>query len=241
MPRACGGTQYRQVEGEPMSRVLRAGLVVAFLMVSGACSSGSGGTQPTDVPPREVIQQDAPPDEGISTEGVAPSTGPASWDPMAWEATVQIMPVSMSEGEREQYYQDTLARRAQESNLVSPPSVERVRFSQGNFEYSANMASCLQEQGFPAVHEGRSYSFSPGVPLAQEAALDEAMYVCDARYMMDPVYAQDWSEAQLGLVYDYWTQYYIPCVEAHGYVVAGESPSRQAYMGAVENSELELR
>lgn len=126
---------------------------------------------------------------------------------------------------------------AQESNLVSPPSVERIRFSQGHFEYSANMASCLQEQGFPAVHEGRSYSFRPGVPLAQEAALAEATYVCEARYMMDPVYAQDWSEAQLGLVYDYWTQYYIPCVEAHGYVVAGEPPSRQAYVSAFHTQD----
>lgn len=64
------------------------------------------------------------------------------------------------------------------------------------------------------------------------------VYVCQAQYPMDPGFAQDWTDEQLGIVYDYWEQYYIPCMEAHGHPVDDtDKPSRETYIAAFHTQD----
>lgn len=107
----------------------------------------------------------------------------------------------------------------------------------GKREYSANMAVCLQEEGFPAVLEGENYYFEPGVPEAQQVALNYASYVCGGQYMLHPIY-NGWSDEHVGIVYDYWVEYYIPCMQAHGHNIRDDDrPSREAYVNAFNTAD----
>lgn len=72
-----------------------------------------------------------------------------------------------------------------------------------------------------------------GVPAAQEASWNLAMYTCESQYTPDPRYRQEWTPEQLGLLYDYWEQYFIPCLAAHGHPVdTTDRPSREAWVAA---------
>ena len=150
-----------------------------------------------------------------------------------WEPPVQITPEEYSEAELDRYYQDRLQENASSLEVSQPPDVSLMRWSMGSFEYAANMASCLQEAGFPAVAKGRHYVLDPGVPSSQLDSLNLASYACSGKYMIYPLYSQGWSKPHVGIVYDYWVEYYIPCMRAHGYNIQDDDkPSREAYVSA---------
>lgn len=153
--------------------------------------------------------------------------------------TVRIEPLVFTEAEREEFYEEARARDAEQLDVVDPPEVELVAWTQGRAEYAEAQAECLEEAGFPTVTDGAGdFFFDPGVPNSQEDALDLASYVCGGQYPLDPVYAQDWTQEQLGLVYDYWEEYYIPCMQDQGYSVdTSDQPSREAYVAAFHTVE----
>lgn len=213
----------------------RSSAVAACLaLLLGACS-----------PAAEAPQDPAPPTgPGATAEAILPTSGapstPASkggdqvWDPAAWEPTVRIERIGFTDAEREAYYQEMLQRYAEQSGLTDPPAVARLGWAGSRAEFGERMAACMTEAGFPAESDGDAGVFyTPGIPASQEEASTLAMYVCEAQYPLDPALAQEWSEDQLRLVYDYWDQYFIPCMEAHGVAVSREEqPSREAYVVA---------
>ena len=151
---------------------------------------------------------------------------------------MQVVAPTYSDAELTAYYDEHLASTADERDLSSPPEVSLIRWSMGSKEYSANMATCLQEECFPAVLDGIHYYFNPGVPVAQQDALNLASYVCNGQYMIHPTYGYGWSDEQVGIVYDYWVEYYIPCMRAHGYDIRDDDkPSREAYVNAFHTAE----
>lgn len=162
-----------------------------------------------------------------------------AWDPTAWTPTVQVEPVIISEGEREAYYQDLVRRRAEDSGLTVLPDASLIAWASSPAEYGALRARCLQDAGFPAVSDGGAgVHFDPGIPAAQEEDFAAASYVCELQYPLDPRAARDWSDSQLALVYDYWDQYYIPCLEAHGHAVSRESqPSREVFVSSFNTQQ----
>lgn len=214
-------------------------VVVVAVAVTG-CSPSSGPPAATPDPPSagsesasEVAGAPAPeaPSEAPASEG--------SWDPAAWVPTVRVTPVVFSEAERDRERAERLAKLAEDSGIDSPPEVELVRWTTTQSEYGEARATCLQEAGFPAVHDGFGGTFyEPGVPEAQDQALALAGYVCEAQYSPDPALRQDWSEEQLGVIYDYWDQYYIPCMAAHGVTIStADQPSRATYIAAFHSAD----
>ncbi|MDO5083261.1 MAG: hypothetical protein Q4D89_07665 [Arachnia propionica] len=109
-----------------------------------------------------------------------------------------------------------------------PGEVELIRWVNGTKEHSETIAQCLTERGFPAEPDTEGVSFpNGGIPEEQDAAADAAMYTCEAEYSLDPRFAED----QLGVVYDYFTQYYIPCMKAHDLPVnETDKPTRDVYI-----------
>ncbi len=99
-------------------------------------------------------------------------------------------------------------------------------------DYGVAIEECLGEKGFTAEHDGRGgFHFPTGIPAHQEEAYQEARYICNAMYPMNPVLAQEWSSEQLGLLYDYWDQYLIPCLAAHDITVnTTNQPSREVFI-----------
>lgn len=210
----------------PRGRALIGATVVLGVLLAGACSSHKDDAGESS--------------DHVAMEGaVTPGAGEGEWDPEEWEPTVHIEPQRVTDAERNQHREELMARRAQEYGLESPPGVELIAWAQSMGEHADLMAECLQEAGFPAVSNGVSGTyFDPGVPESQSDALDLAYYVCDAQYPIEPRYMQDWSQAQVGLVYDYWEEYFIPCMDAHGHTIDdSHQPSREAYVAAFHTPE----
>jgi len=106
-------------------------------------------------------------------------------------------------------------------------------------EQNELLAGCLREIGFPAHAEpGGGIRYDPGVPEAQSDALDDANYACESQYPLDPQYFTDLDEEQDGLLYDYWDQYFVPCMEAHGHSISREKqPSRESFVATIGTAE----
>lgn len=169
------------------------------------------------------------PVSGSSDEGGVDASN--EWDPRSWEPTERIERVDMTEAEREEFWEDNVARQAQELG-GSAPEVERVAWMGSKQEQADAVASCLQEAGFPEVRADPGGAIAlDNLPESQAEAFELASFVCFSRYPIDPEISQDWSRAQIGLVYDYWDEYFIPCMAAHGYPVdTTGQPSRESFV-----------
>ena len=187
-------------------------LALVILLV-GVCSLGVASCTP-------------PPEPNASP---SPST-PQTWDPEAWEPTVKITPKTFTEEERWALRAEWL-KRAEPSD-GPPGDVQLIRWLDGTKEYSETMAQCLTERGFPAEPDTLGVTFPDGgIPSEQDDALDIAWYMCEAQYTLDPRFHGEYTDEQLGVLYDYFEQYYIPCMKAHDQPVADkDKPTRDVYI-----------
>lgn len=139
-----------------------------------------------------------------------------AWDPRTWTPTETITRAAMSEQAKEVRRAEQLAGMAEDLGLTDPPRVGLVRWTEGLTDHATATAACLTDAGF----ETRVWSGTTTVSPADGPARDVASYVCEAKYTLDPALASDWTPAQLNLLHDYWTQFYVPCLEAHGAAVS---------------------
>ncbi|MCK6091166.1 hypothetical protein [Micrococcus endophyticus] len=154
------------------------------------------------------------------------------WDASAWEPTETVARVLTTEEERLAAYEED--RAAQEGawrreHGTEPPEATRARWMDSHREANRAVAECMTERGFPSeVGASGSGVTTERVP-GQEYAEVVAFYVCFWTYPVDPAMTRQWSPEQIGVMFDYWDEYYIPCMEAHGYPMDTSSrPSRDA-------------
>lgn len=207
---------------------VRLGAVGAFTILLAGCS-GNGTQQDTATGGQATGSSVSPSVSGSTGQGGVDAAG--EWDPRSWKPTERIERVAMSEAEREEFWKGNVARRAQDLG-VGVPQVERVAWMGSRQEAAEAVTSCLRESGFPGARlDVDGATVLDNLPESQVPAFDLALLVCDARYPIDPEISQDWSRAQVGLVYDYWDGYFIPCMAAHGYPVdTSEQPSRESFV-----------
>ncbi|MDO5083260.1 MAG: hypothetical protein Q4D89_07660 [Arachnia propionica] len=152
---------------------------------------------------------------------------------------MKITPKTYTEEERWALRADMLKHDEPENSPV--PEVELIRWTEGPTEHWHAVAQCLTERGFPAEAkaDARGVIFpNGGSPEEQDDALDIAWYVCQAEYSLDPRFHDDWNEDQLGVVYDYFTQYYIPCMKAHDQLVnEKDKPTRDVYVATYNDED----
>lgn len=168
--------------------------------------------------------------EPPATEASA-SPSAAAVDPKEWVPDEEISHRTYTDEELDQYRSEYLAEQAED--LESPaPDVELIRWTTTQADNSKALTECLTDAGFPAEPSllgGASYE--PPVPAAQEDALQLAWYTCSAKYTPVPALTTDWTPEQIGLAWDYWTEAFIPCLEAQGVPIPDEEvPSRQRYV-----------
>lgn len=178
---------------------------------------------------------------GSASESVAPSTasGPGSasgtteWDPRTWVPTVTIAPIIMTEAEKKAFRTTWLARMAAGSGIANPPQVSFERWVSGA-DFGESVGSCLADKGFEGEWDGRfGFNYPQGIPASQDAAFAVARYECNARFTIDPPFLQEWTADQIGLMYDYWNGFYIPCLEAQGvHVDTSQRPSRESFVAS---------
>ncbi|WP_143180433.1 hypothetical protein [Bowdeniella nasicola] len=56
----------------------------------------------------------------------------------------------------------------------------------------------------------------PPVEPAQQSAYDIANWECSAKYSVDPAHDGTFTPEQYTVIYEYYTQYFIPCAKAAG-------------------------
>ena len=155
------------------------------------------------------------------------------WDAATWEPPEVIEPVLATEPEKEAAYREQMGRLAESGGTPEILQVQRKDWSTTPLESDQKVASCMRADGFPVEVSptgGLRYSTPPA---AQARAWALAMNTCIAQHPVDPSYTQDWSEPQLRLVYDYWDQYLIPCLEAQGFTVdTSTRPSKESFVTA---------
>ncbi|MCB2177622.1 MAG: hypothetical protein KQH57_17570 [Actinomycetales bacterium] len=161
-----------------------------------------------------------------STQTGTPSD---AWDPHTWTPTETITRATMSEQTKEARRAEQLAGMAKDLDLTDPPQVGLVRWTEGLTDHAAATATCLTDAGF----ETDVWTGTTGVSQVDAPARDLAAYICEAKYTLDPALAGDWTPAQLNLLYDYWTQFYVPCLQAHGAEVSTtEWPEKAGWVRA---------
>ncbi|WP_439564168.1 hypothetical protein [Microcella sp.] len=130
--------------------------------------------------------------------------------------------------------QETLDQAWREVVAVDPgavrPDVELIRLVSLD-EWAPTTASCLADEGFKDVTIDAS---GQGVLVgdlaeAQRSAYQLALYVCAARYPLDPKYNEPLDEAQMKKLYEYYVNELSTCLRELGYEPS-PAPSLQGFI-----------
>lgn len=122
-----------------------------------------------------------------------------------------------------------LASFAEAMGIDDPPEVGSVRVVTQD-EWSAVLAQCLTDSGFPArVAPGGQLESPVFSSPEQMADYDRAYYVCLAQYPVDPRHSQVLTDPQLRIYYDWLLENPIACMRERGHPV-NEPPTLETFM-----------
>lgn len=131
-------------------------------------------------------------------------------------------------GHAEYTWDDYVSGKQMLSGLTSWPEVERIRFISQE-ESPQVQAQCLTEAGFPATVENDGTSYTVHTAEGQEEAFALASYICDLEYPTDLRYAQALTRTQIRVVYAYYRDQLVPCLQARGLEVS-PLPSEETFV-----------
>ncbi len=194
-----------------MRRVGYVGVVIVCFMGT-ACSAHNvdSSTQTAEPQVQKADNQGTP-------EGVVPDWGDAE----SFEEMVAL---------EQQRWPELAAG----NRVDDPPPVEIVRFIEEE-EFASVQVDCLAEFGFDAKATRDGGVIPPRVPDDQIGALNEAVYVCQARYPLDPRRRQELPLVPAQEYYEHLVES-APCVERLGYPIS-VAPSQEAWLGQYYSSE----
>lgn len=187
-------------------------LGLASLLSVAGCTSESGSTTPSSAPP--PAQRSA-----------------AAHQSQQWHPDQPIpLPAPLTGEEKRQLRNDYLQSLATMNEMSALPGVALVRWTTLDTVNSV-WAKCYTEGGFPArpSRDGLGIDHIGGIKPAQESAFNSVEYACNAKYTIDPTYTRKLTDDQAGLVYDYYTQSFVPCLRDHGVSIT-DPPAKAAFV-----------
>lgn len=154
-----------------------------------------------------------------------PSESPDVWKPARPVAAKQWTDAEREAWRTDEFLPDTAAR----LDITNPPEVDLVRWITRD-QWDATMSDCLTQAGFPTKPAvGGGLEHDPGIPVDQTPGYHLAIYRCEAQYTLEPKYSQGTTDEQKGLLYDYYVQWLVPCVEEAGAHIS-DPPSRDTFI-----------
>lgn len=119
---------------------------------------------------------------------------------------------------------------ADNMGIDDPPDVTPIKVIRLD-EWAATQIACLQEAGYDVTftEDGEGISFPP-LDEALIPSLNEAKYVCELQYPVDPIYYEPLTDEQLTKLYTYRSTDLIDCLEAEGYPVTDIPPSETSFV-----------
>lgn len=167
--------------------------------------------------------------EGNSTTN-PPVSAASQWDPESWKPHSTFKRPQYTEDEKFQSRQSQLD---QYVRMGATPRDFPINRWVTKWEFADIMVDELGKHGIGAVANstGGLY-FVPGVPEAQEAVLNQIYYDTYSQFPIEPIYVTDFLPEQLGMLWDYWTEYYVPCMTAQGFKVEHSPVSRETFISS---------
>ena len=145
-----------------------------------------------------------------------PQPGPTSW--ADWRPTEPVRDLrQLSEAEKRAIRDSDLAQRAERLLDGDPPEVALERWIMPH-EIGPTSEECLAAAGFTVTSHEDGHGFRPvsAVPESQAQAYNRAIFVCHARFFLDPTYLQPLTRDQLVAIHEYYETYLIPCLRENG-------------------------
>lgn len=105
-----------------------------------------------------------------------------------------------------------LARLAEDWGISNPPEVTVIRRVEPEESFALVLA-CMAENGFPV--DDPHFTF----PEEQYDTMLLVQYTCYARYPIDDIHFEPFSETQIEFIRDYWINEAIPCLADIGYEI----------------------
>lgn len=112
-----------------------------------------------------------------------------------------------------------LAQLANELGVANPPATDLVRWVTPEEARDA-WVDCLTEAGFTVAPEGVA-----DIDLGTADA--ESVWICKARYTLDPRVTRQLGSGELSIVYRYFVDVQVPCLEERGFAIEEAEPEVQ--------------
>jgi hypothetical protein len=109
-----------------------------------------------------------------------------------------------------------LSELATSLGLTDPPTTELVQWVTPEEARDAWLG-CLTNAGVAATPVGAS-------EMAFDPADAEAVWICKAKYTLDPRVAHKLGSDKLSIIYRYFVDVQVPCLEEHGFVIEDAEP-----------------
>ncbi|MDK8781881.1 hypothetical protein [Actinotignum timonense] len=156
----------------------------------------------------------------------------SAWNPDSWKTDIEISPKFTSEEEKLAFRKRWLERNSRTMGVVNPPDIALVEWMDSPHAADEKQAECLRSKAFSAeVAPQGGIMYDPPIPESQQEAFGMALYECHSMYFLNPEFLANLTEDQLRVQWDYWDEYYIPCLAAHGFTVdTSERPARETYV-----------
>lgn len=163
----------------------------------------------------------------------SPSHAPSrEWNVEDWTPKAPITPIEMTDEQKEAWRKGRIENDIPadaDRSLYKDPGL--VKYYDSYQEAGDAIVQCLKQKGFDARSDATGGIIPESVTSSQNLALDVALFECFAMHMPAPEIYQDWTEEQLGMAYDYWDEYFIPCIIDHGYGVdRSNQPTRESFV-----------
>lgn len=168
---------------------------------------------------------------------IPPASSQSQWNPESWKPHSTFKRPHYTEAERLRNRQAQLDKYVQLG--ATPKDLSVVRWVNA-IEFAEIKANELNKYGIKAiVDETGGLSYIPGIPESQQELLNQINYDLYSQYPIDPIYTTDFTEEQLGMLWDYWSEYYIPCMNAQGITLEQSPVSRETFISTflLPNSE----
>lgn len=160
-------------------------------------------------------------------------------DVTKWKPSIAVSPATISSDERIRSREAQVRQVVDSANLTDydlatmPAQIREVN----SYEANEVWAQCLRDKGFEADPTG-DFIQTKEIVDDQQDSYFRARADCVAMYPQSAQTLARWGEDQWRIQYEYFTDYYIPCIESFGVETdKADFPSKESFVQAGLNDD----
>ncbi len=177
---------------------------VASLLMAGALVFLAGCSSTAPTASGSALASDAP-------TGLTPQHAIS----VAWTPTTKVSPITLSDSRMEELRVSFLDGERESFGLPAMDYPNLVRYVQPD-EIASVMVPCFKAKGFVVTPRADGSGWTNSVDPSQDKAFGRAEVECYALYTPDPRASLPPTTDQKKVIYEYYSQFVIPCVRKHG-------------------------